>query len=397
MAAFEMSPIVDHKTLAHRIAEGRLPVSEALRYAMQVGESLRRLHDAGEVHGSLSPLHILLTENGAELMAAEQEAEGVITPYTAPEVLLGRPADPRTDIFSFGAVLYEMLTGRKAFEGEGRATLSANIAGAPTPSSGSPAADRLIGPCLAKNPDARMPRMQKILMELKLLSVAARRAEAAAASPAKKETEASLMRAEVQAFESRIVARLAAHEQRVAEMQRASGDIFNAGTQALREEVGQVEAQIAARLASHEEAVVEIQRSAMEAVGTLKEQLVTMNGDLVAVQEALNARPSEAELSQRILSRVDLGFEAAGEHIGRMEKTLEELRNHTSHFERSVAADLVDIEQNLKAHTASIEAARTAMSQTDDLVERVVEALESLQTAVLDQSEPNDQAAFAVN
>jgi hypothetical protein len=397
MAAFEMSPIIDHKTLAHRIAQGRLPVSEALRFAMQIGESLRRMHDAGEVHGSLSPIHVLLTENGAELIAAEPDPEGAITPYTAPEVLLGRPAEPRTDIFSFGAILYEILTGRRAFEGEGRATLSANIAGAPTPSSGSPAADRLIGPCLAKNPDARMPRMQKILMELKLLSVAARRAEASTASPAKKETEAAMVRSEMQAFESRIIARLAAHEQRVAEMHRTAGETQQAGNDALRQEVGQAEAQIVARLAAHEEAVVEIQRSAMEAVSTLKEQLVTMSADLTAAQDNIASRPSEAELSERILSRVDRGFEAVGEHVGRIEKTLEDLRNHTGNFERSVAADLMDIESNLKAHTASLEAARTAMSQTDDLVERVVEALESLQTAVLDQSEPTDEAAFAVN
>ena len=181
-------------------------------------------------------------------------------------------------------------------------------------------------------------------------------------------------------------------------MQRAATENLQAGAEALRGEIGQVEAHIAARLAAHEEAVVEIQRSAMEAVGTMKEQLVTMSADLAAAHEAIQSRPSEQELSERILSRVDRGFEAAGEHIGRMEKTLEDLRSHTAHFERSVAADLLDIEQNVKAHTAAIDAARTAMSQTDDLVERVVEALESLQTAVLDQSEPGaDHAAFAVN
>jgi hypothetical protein len=390
MSDLDMMPMNDVTTLAHRITEGRLPVSEALRYAMQVGESLRKLHDAGECHGSVNPTNIYLTEIGAELVAGTEEDASEITAYTAPELLLGRAPEPRSDIFSFGAVLYEMLTGHRAFEGESRATLSANLAGAPTPASGSPAADRLIGPCLAKNPDARTPRMQKILMELKLLSVAARRAEAATA-PTKKDVEAAVMRAEMQAFESRITARLAAHEQRVHEMQEAAVEAMHAGVDTLRE-------RIAARMAAHEEAVAEIQRSATEAVGTLKEQLVTMTGDLSAVQETILARPSEEELSERILSRVDRGFEAAGEHIGRLEKTLEDLRNHTAHFERSVAADLVDIEQNVKTHTAAIDSARTAMSQTDDLVERVVEALESLQTAVLDQTDTaSDQGTFAVN
>jgi len=396
MSDENMSPVNETRTLAHRIAEGRLPVSEALRYAMQVGDTLRKLHDAGEAHGAVTPNNIHLSDAGAELVAVEPDTSGTITPYTAPEVLLGRPADARTDIFSFGAVLYEMLTGQRAFEGEGRTTLAANIAGAPTPGSGSPAADRLIGPCLAKNPDARTPRMQKILMELKLLSVAARRAEAASAT-SKKESESAVLRSEVQAFESRISARISAQEQRVAEMQRATADMVSSATQALHNEFAQVEAQIAARLTVHEETVGEIQRSATEALGSLKEQLRAMSADLTSVQESLAAKPSEQELSQRILSRVDLGFEAATEHISRVEKSLEELRNHTGHFERSVAADLVDLEQHLKANASGLEAARTAMAQTDDLVERVVEALESLQTAVLDQGPPSDHAAFAVN
>ena len=398
MSELDMSPMNGLTTLAQRIAEGRLPASEALRYAMQVGESLRKIHDAGECHGAFTPSNIYLTDAGAELLPAEQaDFADAITGYTAPEVLLGRSPEPRSDIFSFGAVLFEILTGRRAFEGESRATLAANLAGAPTPSSGSPAADRLIAPCLAKNPDARTPRMQKILMELKLLSVAARRAEAAA-SPTRKEAESAVMRAEMQTFEARIMARLTAHEQRVHEMQAAAIDRVNAGAETLRDDMAQVEARIAARLAAHEEAVVEIQRSATEAVGTLKEQLAGMSEDLATAQEAILSRPSEQELSDRILSRVDRGFEAAAEHIGRIERTMEDLRNHTAHFERSVAADLVDIEQGVKAHTAAIDSARMAMSQTDDLVERVVEALESLQTALLDQSEPpSDQSTFAVN
>src|ERR1043166_7264396 len=127
MSALDMPPMNDLTTLARRIAEGRLPASEALRYAMQVGESLRKIHDAGEVHGAVTPSNIYLTDAGAELVppGAAVQADA-ITGYTAPEVAAGRAPESRSDIFSFGAGLYEMLTGRRAFEGKTRATVAAN-------------------------------------------------------------------------------------------------------------------------------------------------------------------------------------------------------------------------------------------------------------------------------
>ncbi len=391
------TPQAEQKTLAQRIAQGRMPASEALRYAMQMGDALRKLHDSGQAHGALTPAHILLTGAGADILPASADQSGAVNSYTAPELLQGRAADPRSDIFSFGAILFEMLTGRPAFEGEARTTLAANINAAPTPSSGSPAADRIIGPCLAKNPDSRTPRMQKLLLELKLLSVAARRAEAAAV-PSKTETVSSAIRSEIHLVESRLTARLASHEQRVAEMQQAAIEALRANTDALRAESADIETRIAARVISHEQTMTEIQRSATDAVGTLKDQLMSIGTDVAALQDTLRSRPSEAEISDHIMARVGQGLDSAADHINRVEKTLEDLRNHTAHFERSVAADLVDIEQNMKLNAAAIESARTAMSQTDDLVERVVEALESLQTAVLDQSEQQqDRSTFAVN
>jgi hypothetical protein len=80
-----------------------------------------------------------------------------------------------------------------------------------------------------------------------------------------------------------------------------------------------------------------------------------------------------------------------------IERTVEAMRRHASGLEYRVAADLVDIEQSLKVQSAAIESSRTAMSQTDDLVERVVEVLESLQTSVLEQAGSDERSAFAVN
>src|SRR5664279_818000 len=159
----------DEKTLAQMLSEGRLPVTAALRYAVQLADELRKLHDAGGVHGAVSPSNLELVATGLELLPAPEWSARATTPYTAPEVVQGRPADARSDIFSFGAILFEMMTGRRAFDGESRVALAANLTETPAPSSGSPIVDRLVGPCLNKNPDARSPRIRKVMLELKVL------------------------------------------------------------------------------------------------------------------------------------------------------------------------------------------------------------------------------------
>src|ERR1035437_788667 len=159
--SIEDKPLNQTKTLAERLSEGRLPVAEALSYAMQLADALRKLHDKGKTHGAVTPLNVVLAAEGVELVPAPDGSAGTITPYTAPEGIQGRAAGGRRDIFSFGAVLFEMLSGHRAFDGESRVTLAANLTTAPTPSSGSPLVDRLVGPCLNKNPDARSPRMQR--------------------------------------------------------------------------------------------------------------------------------------------------------------------------------------------------------------------------------------------
>ena len=263
----------DTKTLAERLGEGRLSMAEALRYAIQLAGSLRELHDGGPAHGAVTPSNVALVAGGLELLPG---SSGSITPYTAPEVVRGCAADTRSDIFGFGAILFEMFTGRRAFEGETRAALMASLTKSPTPSTGLAALDRLVDLCLNKDPEARASHMGRIVVELKLLGVPARR--------------------------------------ELANRQHGGQDF-----------------------------------------------------------EALNAR------------------------IGQIERAVEEIRRHLAHFEHSVAADLVDIERGIKAQAAAIDSSRTAMSQTDDLVERVVEALESLETRVLDKSAGVKRSTPAVN
>jgi hypothetical protein len=161
-----------------------------------------------------------------------------------------------------------------------------------------------------------------------------------------------------------------------------------------------LEARLEARLQVQEKSVAEMHRSANEAVSSLRMRVAAMKSELAANrQQALERKGGGLDdaASEVIFSRVDRGFEVLNARIEQIERTVEEIRRHTSQFENNMVADLVDIEHNRKAQCASIESARTAMSQTEDLVERVVEALESLQTAVLDQDEGGERSGSVVN
>jgi hypothetical protein len=332
------------RTLAQRIGEGRIPVSEALRSAMSLAEALRKLHDAGKAHGAVTPSSIVVTATGLDLIPS-LGPPATVTPYTAPEVLQGKPADARSDIFAFGALVYEMLTGRRAFEGDSQTALTLALVNSEPPASGSPAVDRLVAGCVAKSPAARWQRMQKIIMELKLLTVAARRADAPPAARGVSDT-------------------------------------------ALRSEMHQLEGRLAGRLAAQEKTVADLQHAAEAAVNTLRQQCSELGTRIAAVQQQ-PAQPAVDvnALSQQIAVRVDEAVGAVTLRMGLAETNMDDIRKHFSTLQENVASDLHDFEQSLKAQAGAIESARTAMAQTDDLVERVVEALELLQSSVLDQHE----------
>src|SRR5882724_11081778 len=130
-------------TLAQRLKKGPLPLDQALRYAIEIAGALDHAHRHGVVHRDLKPGNIMLTKAGAKVLdfglakigaglnpvpltTMTLTEEGVILgtlQYMAPEQLEGIEADARTDIFAFGALLFEMLTGRAAFEGKTRASL----------------------------------------------------------------------------------------------------------------------------------------------------------------------------------------------------------------------------------------------------------------------------------
>ena len=179
---------LDGETLAQRLEKGALPLDDALQIAINIADALDKAHRQGIVHRDLKPGNIMLTKAGAKLLdfglaklqtsglvgaplvsaAATQSApltgQGTIlgtVQYMAPEQLEGKEADPRSDIFAFGAVLYEMVTGARAFRGESQASLIADImhTAAPVPSATQPitppALDAVVQTCLAKDPDER--------------------------------------------------------------------------------------------------------------------------------------------------------------------------------------------------------------------------------------------------
>jgi eukaryotic-like serine/threonine-protein kinase len=186
------------ETLAGRLARGPLRVEDALPIAIQIADALDKAHRAGIIHRDLKPGNIVLTKAGAKLLdfglaktgASEASAGLSVAPttppnltgqgtilgtfqYMAPEQIEGQEADARTDIFAFGVVLYEMLTGRKAFEGKSQASLlGAILERDPPPISASqpltpPALERIVMKCLAKDPDTRWQTASDLTSELK--------------------------------------------------------------------------------------------------------------------------------------------------------------------------------------------------------------------------------------
>jgi serine/threonine protein kinase len=176
-----------------------MPLDQATRYAVEIAGALDRAHRAGVVHRDLKPANIMLTKTGAKrldfgLAKSATPAAGLsglsmlpTTPpgltaqgtilgtvqYMAPEQLEGQEADARTDIFAFGAVLYEMVTGRKAFHGKSPVSLIGAIlkdqppAIADTQPMTPPALDRIVRTCLAKDPDERWQSAGDLQRELK--------------------------------------------------------------------------------------------------------------------------------------------------------------------------------------------------------------------------------------
>jgi eukaryotic-like serine/threonine-protein kinase len=222
--------MLEGETLAFRLLRGPLPIEQVLRYGAEIADGLERAHRTGVVHRDLKPGNIMLTKSGAKLMdfglakevslprpssglavtinvspsepsgpsagsrrregSAPLTGEGVIVGtfhYMSPEQIEGKDADSRSDIFALGVVLYEMTTGRRAFEGKTMASIAAAvIASEPKPVSSiqpmvPPGLEHVIQLCLAKDPDERWQSALDLQRELKWIQEAG--SQAGTASP----------------------------------------------------------------------------------------------------------------------------------------------------------------------------------------------------------------------
>jgi len=193
---------LEGETLAQRLLKGPLPLEQVLQYSIEIADALDKAHRKGVTHRDLKPSNIMLTKAGtklldfglaklrkeaapatplSELPTADDAitAQGAIVGtlrYMAPEQLESKEVDARTDIFAFGAVVYEMATGKRAFEGKSQASIiGAIMSSEPLPMSSlqpmtQPALDRLVKKCLAKEPEKRWQAASDVCDELKWIA-----------------------------------------------------------------------------------------------------------------------------------------------------------------------------------------------------------------------------------
>ena len=208
-APYIVSELLEGETLRDRMGGVALPQRKAIDYALQMAHGLAAAHEKGIVHRDLKPENIFITKDGrlkildfglAKLTGADSGQPQTEVPtrrvntdpgmvmgtigYMSPEQVRGKPTDHRSDIFSFGAILYEMLSGRRAFRGESTAdTISAILREDPlelssTNQTVNPALERVVNHCLEKSPEERFNSARDLAFAIEALSGSATSSDA---------------------------------------------------------------------------------------------------------------------------------------------------------------------------------------------------------------------------
>ncbi len=199
-APYVVQELLEGETLRAELASGRFSARKAIEYAQEIAQGLAAAHERGIVHRDLKPENLFVTRGGrikildfglAKLTEAESGGQATDLPtatptepgvvmgtlgYMSPEQVKGKPADARSDIFAFGAVFYEMLSGKRAFHGDSAGETMASILKedpaelSVTNHNVSPGLERIVRHCLEKNPERRFQSSSDIAFALLSLS-----------------------------------------------------------------------------------------------------------------------------------------------------------------------------------------------------------------------------------
>src|SRR5580704_6261862 len=200
-APYVVSELLEGETLRERLGTGVLPTRRVIDYAVQVAKGLAAAHEKGIVHRDLKPENLFLTNDGrvkildfglAKLTQPQSSSSSGDAPtvqvatetglvmgtagYMSPEQVRGKPADHRSDIFSFGAILYEMISGKRAFHGESAADTMSAILKEETPELSEtarnvpPGMERIVRHCLEKHPAQRFQSAGDLAFDLEALT-----------------------------------------------------------------------------------------------------------------------------------------------------------------------------------------------------------------------------------
>ena len=292
--------------MSRRLADGALSTEQALQYGLGLAQELKRRHRRGAVAGFLHPNRIAV--NGASASILETQDAG-ISRYSSPEQWDGKAPDTRSDVFSLGAVLYELLTGRPAVEGNNPEEWKVSLTRREMPpaSALSPEITHLLERCLKLRPEERWQNVSAVVIELKLLAASERHAKAAA------------------------------------DWKRWLGSV--------QSEVGEV----AGRLAAH-------QTSNDAALTAIKSAL----GDVVLKTEEHSAAIASAS---RTLQNLDQTAAAANQTLG------------------SLTSSVADLNSRTENHGRTLESLQSAVAQTDEVLDHVVDAFDSMHRLVIERTD----------
>jgi hypothetical protein len=291
-----------------------MPVSDTIRYAMNIGAALRRIHADGRCHGALTPELIQVSPLSARLLPATPGAMEDLTPYTAPEILQGEPADARTDIFAFGAVLYEMASGRHAFLADNPEALEEKILARSFSPIGHEGLDQLVKRCLEKEPAARWQRMQQVQMELKLLAIGERQSGPGVMS-------------RHQDLEAEVRAELEAQANLLADLERAVTARTNELAQAITTALDDVQLQFAdveKCLEASQQRADHFAQSAVEAAESTQREIAVLQvglaGEVRAIEQTAKSQAHTIESIKASVLRNE-------DYVERVVEALEALQN----------------------------------------------------------------------